>query len=87
MIGRGLTRFSVIEPDLSGSRIGPAARHFLLPRQQFRIGDGGGDHLSPFFGMADGENFHSRSARFQEAKIFVHIFGVGQHVGRARNVT
>ena len=82
-----LARFGVIEADRARvGKLGQARVILFRAREQFRIGDGGGDHLAAFFGVADGEDLYPRAAGLQHAEVLVHIFGVGKHVGRAGDI-
>jgi hypothetical protein len=44
------------------------------------------DHLAPFFRRADRKNLHAGTGFLQQAHVLVHVLGVGQHAGRARDV-
>ncbi len=82
-----LANFGVVETDRARiCKLGQARVIFFRAGKKFWVGDGGGDHLAPFLGVADGEDLHPRTARLQQTKIFVHIFSIGKHVGRAGDV-
>ena len=77
----------VVEADFARvGKLGQARVILFRASEKLGIGDGGDDHLAAFLSVADGEDLHAWTARLQQAKILVDIFGVGQHVGRARNV-
>ena len=74
----------VVEVDGAGVRqLGQAGVVGLGAGEQFRVGDGGGDHLAAFFRVADGEDLDAGTGGLEEAEVFVDIFGVGKHVRRA----
>ena len=86
-LGDELVGFRVIELD--GARIGELRETRAIFFEIFQIlrrGDGHGDHLAAFFRFADGEDLDARAGLFEQAHVFVHVFGVGQDSGRAGHV-
>ena len=75
--------------EVEGTGVGELGESGLIgggAGEQFRIGDGGGDHLAAFLGFADGEDLHARAGGFKHAEVLIDVFGVGKHVRRAGNI-
>ena len=77
----------VVEVD--GARIAELGQALLVGvgvLKEVGIGDGHGDHLAAFFGVSDGDDLYARAGSRKQPEVFVDVFGVGQHIGRAGDI-